>query len=240
MKPYGIPTDQLDAYKASIHGVTLLQKQDPRAPTCASCHGNHGALPPGSSEVANVCGQCHSATEELYLQGGHAGGATGSGAPRCVTCHGQHDVKLPGEDLLQGSEARHCGSCHAATSPQGKTAGDIANALVSASRAYETAQQDVARAEESHMLVVAVEADLAAANTALVEARAAQHTVSLATVKQHTDTTIQTSGRVQQAAARAVADSQNRRQIMIGVLAFVAVVVVLLWSAKRQVDADLD
>ena len=240
MKAYGIPTDQLDQYKASIHGVTLLQKQDPRAPSCASCHGNHGAVPPGSSEVANVCGQCHSATEELYLQGGHASGATGSGAPRCVTCHGQHDVKLPGEDLLQGSDARHCGSCHAATSPQGKTAGDIANALVSASRAYKTAQQDVARAEESHMLVVAVEADLAAANTALVEARAAQHTVSLATVKQHTDTTIQTSGRVQQAAARAVADSQNRRQIMIGVLAFVAVVVVLLWSAKRQVDADLD
>ncbi len=239
MKPYGIPTNQLDQYKTSIHGVTLLEKQDPRAPTCASCHGNHGALPPGSSEVANVCGQCHSATLALYQQGGHASGATGSGAPRCVTCHGQHDVKLPGEDLLRGNDARHCGSCHSPSTPQGRTAGDIATALVTASDAYQAAQQDVAKVEESHMLAVAAGGDLAAANTALVEARAVQHTVSLAAVQERTNAAIQASVKVQQASARAVADSENRRRIMVGVLAFVVIVVGLLWTAKRQSDADL-
>ncbi len=239
MKPYGIPTSQLDQYKASIHGVTLLQKQDLRAPTCASCHGNHGALPPGSTEVANVCGQCHSATQALYQQGGHASGAAGSGAPRCVTCHGQHDVTLPGEDLLKGSDARHCGSCHSPSTPQGRTAGDIATALVTASDAYEAAQKDVAKVEESHLLAVSAEGDLGAANTALLEARAAQHTVNLATVKEHTDVSIQSSVKVQQASARALADNETRRRIMVGVLAFVLVVAGLLWAAKRQVDAGL-
>ncbi|MDE3091042.1 MAG: ammonia-forming cytochrome c nitrite reductase subunit c552, partial [Chloroflexota bacterium] len=46
MKPYGIPTNQYDLYKKSVHGVALLQKQDPRAPSCATCHGTHGAAPP--------------------------------------------------------------------------------------------------------------------------------------------------------------------------------------------------
>ena len=39
MTPYGIPTDQYTLYTKSVHGVALLEKQDLRAPNCASCHG---------------------------------------------------------------------------------------------------------------------------------------------------------------------------------------------------------
>lgn len=239
MKSYDIPTDQFSKYLTSVHGVTLLKKQDPRAPNCASCHGNHGALPPGISEVSNVCGQCHSATEDLYLQSGHSRAATGSELPRCVTCHDQHDVKQPTDDLLLGTEPRHCGSCHSAASAQGKTVADIASALVSASAAYRSAQQDVSSAEGGHLLVVAAVADLASANTALVQARAAQHTVNPAIVRQYADTSTQTSLKVQQAAGKAMADTEVRRQVMVGVVAFAALVAGLIAYAKRQVDADL-
>lgn len=238
MKAYGIPTDQLQKYTTSIHGMTLIQKQDPRAPTCASCHGNHGALPPGVAEIANVCGQCHSSTENLYLQSGHARAAAGTGAPRCVTCHSQHDIQPASDALLLGTGPSHCGGCHPASSAQGKIAADIAAALVGATAAYKSAQQDVAAAQGGQLLVVAAEADLAAANTALVQARATQHTASLALVKQYADTSAETSQKVRQAAAKSIADTEVRRQVMLGVLVFAALAAMLTAYAKRQVDAD--
>ena len=42
-----------------------------RRPTCNDCHGNHGAVPPGLDNVANVCGQCHGRQAELFRQGPH-------------------------------------------------------------------------------------------------------------------------------------------------------------------------
>ena len=240
MKSYGIPTDQLEKYKDSVHGITLLQKQDLRAPSCANCHGFHGATPPGFAEVANVCGQCHSATEALYLKGGHASGAQGSGAPRCVTCHGQHDVKAASEDAFQGADPRHCGSCHAQGSAPRQTAEQIGAAITAASQAYDKAQKDVSQAEASRMIVVAEVGKLNDAKTALIEARAAQHTVSLATVEEKTKTSQDISQQVQEAAQRAVADSLLRRQGMVVAVALIAVVMLLLWLMKRQVDADLE
>lgn len=45
MAQYGIPTDQLALYRTSVHWAAL-KNGDLSAPTCASCHGNHGAKPP--------------------------------------------------------------------------------------------------------------------------------------------------------------------------------------------------
>ena len=58
MSTYDIPTDQYESYQTSVHGMALA-RQDQRAPTCSTCHGKHGAAPPGLQQVANVCGQCH-------------------------------------------------------------------------------------------------------------------------------------------------------------------------------------
>src|SRR6185503_16902167 len=59
MRGLGIPSDQYEKYKTSVHAQALYEKQDLSAPTCNDCHGNHGATPPGIASVANVCGQCH-------------------------------------------------------------------------------------------------------------------------------------------------------------------------------------
>jgi Cytochrome c3 len=97
MQPYGIPTDQYAIYKNSVHGQMLLVQQDVRAPTCASCHGSHGAKPPTDAEVVGVCGKCHTATEALYQESKHSTLAVG---PKCWTCHGTHDVTQPGLQLF--------------------------------------------------------------------------------------------------------------------------------------------
>ena len=53
-------------WSASVHAVALLKRGDTSAPTCTSCHGSHGATPPGVSSVANVCAQCHLREAELF------------------------------------------------------------------------------------------------------------------------------------------------------------------------------
>ena len=47
MKGYSIPTDQFAKYSTSVHHEALAVRGDLSAPTCTTCHGNHGAAPPG-------------------------------------------------------------------------------------------------------------------------------------------------------------------------------------------------
>ena len=48
MRTYGIPTNQFEEYKTSVHWTALMKSGDLAAPTCASCHGNHGASRPAN------------------------------------------------------------------------------------------------------------------------------------------------------------------------------------------------
>ena len=65
MKAYNIPTNQASLYEKSVHAHALAQG-DTSAPTCSTCHGNHGATPPGVSSVENVCGTCHVMNQQLF------------------------------------------------------------------------------------------------------------------------------------------------------------------------------
>ena len=47
MKEYKIPTNQFAEYNKSVHHEALIVRGDLSAPTCTTCHGNHGAAPPG-------------------------------------------------------------------------------------------------------------------------------------------------------------------------------------------------
>ena len=59
MAKYKIPTNQFSEYRTSVHWEALSKRGDLSAPTCASCHGNHGAKPPQVESVSAVCGSCH-------------------------------------------------------------------------------------------------------------------------------------------------------------------------------------
>jgi len=48
-------------YLSSVHAKQLLDGGNLRAPTCVSCHGVHGAVPPEVGDVNKVCGRCHTA-----------------------------------------------------------------------------------------------------------------------------------------------------------------------------------
>ncbi len=237
MKPYGIPTNQYDLYVKSVHGVALLQNQDPRAPTCATCHGYHGAAPPGFSEVANVCGSCHSATQDYYLQSVHASNAPGT--PKCVTCHGRYDVMTPSEAIFTGTDTRSCGSCHPAGSAEAATIKQLDDALTTAAKAYDDATQELDRAAGTGLIVAPEQAALTDSKTNLITARAAQHTLDLNTVKTKTDKATSIANQVIADAKKAEDESVFRRQAMVVGLLVLALAVGSLYLIRRELYKQL-
>jgi len=238
MAPYGIPTNQYDLYRQSVHGHALLDNQDFRAPNCATCHGTHGAAPPGFQEVANVCGSCHGATQDYYLKSPHAD--AGESGPKCVTCHGRYDVSKPSEALYQGADPRHCGSCHAPDSPPGQVAQSLYDAITAAAGAQEQAEAAIQTARGVGMLVAPLEGRLREANTDLITARAAQHTLDIAMVREQADNARTIADEVKAGADAAVAESVFRRQAMVVAVAVIGLTIVALYLLKRELDRQLE
>jgi hypothetical protein len=240
MAPYAIPTNQYELYQDSVHGVALLQEQNLRAPTCSTCHGTHGAAPPGYQQVANVCGQCHTATQDYYMQGAHRMGMTSEAAPRCVTCHGRYDVAPATHDLFLGTEERHCGSCHPPGSEMAGQAQAMHDALVEADEAYEKAEETIALAEENRLIMAEQEELLQQANTPLIEAKALQHTVNLADLQAKTEESLAISQQARSSAEEALQELDTRRWGMVIALGAILLTIVALVLIKRQLDRDLE
>ena len=112
MKPYKIPTDQYEKYAKSVHGVALLQKHDQGAPACNSCHGNHGAMPPGVESISKVCGTCHALTADLFSSSPHKKAFDDRKLPECETCHGNHEIIAATDKLLGVTPEAVCNRCH--------------------------------------------------------------------------------------------------------------------------------
>ncbi len=85
MGDFKLPPEIVDEYRGSVHGRLLLEQHDPGAPTCATCHGNHSAMPPGFRTVGAVCGKCHEHASRNFETSIHASQEEHKG---CVQCHG--------------------------------------------------------------------------------------------------------------------------------------------------------
>ena len=55
-------------YNISVHHEALVVRGDLSAPTCTTCHGDHGAVPPGVDKVQNVCANCHVFQAQMYAE----------------------------------------------------------------------------------------------------------------------------------------------------------------------------
>jgi predicted CXXCH cytochrome family protein len=214
-----------------------LNKQDLRAPNCATCHGTHGATPPGVTEVANVCGNCHTATQTYYLKSVHT--STKPGTPKCETCHGQHDVMPPTDDLFTGTGTRACGSCHPAASPQASAIKVLYDSITTSAKMVDDAEKKLGEAAKASLIIAPEEVKLAEARTNLITARAAQHTLDQAVVKGSTDKAEAKAKEVIADADKAISDSIFRRQWMAFGLAVMVLAIVSLWIIRRELYKEL-
>ena len=113
MKNYKIGTDQFASYSASVHRAAMVDRGDMSAPTCTTCHGNHGAAPPGVASVENVCSTCHLFQAQLFDTGPHKTAFASAGLPSCITCHSNHRIQHPSDKMVGTNTEAVCTNCHA-------------------------------------------------------------------------------------------------------------------------------
>ena len=128
-------SDVNEIYVNSAHGTA--SKDNPNAPTCASCHGKHNILsaqnPVATTSSKNLpvtCSSCHSKlglkldpdiriadSYDRYMRGIHAEGISkGIGsAATCNDCHGMHDLRKASDPKSLANKMNiptTCAKCH--------------------------------------------------------------------------------------------------------------------------------
>ncbi len=100
-------------YTTSAHGVSLLEKGNAEAPSCSSCHGEHGVLPAkenasavSATHIPETCSTCHGMAEFNLRYGipinpvrtfrhtfhGIANELGSARVANCASCHTAHNV----------------------------------------------------------------------------------------------------------------------------------------------------
>jgi cytochrome c3-like protein len=236
MAKYKLPTDQFAAYRKSVHWEALAQRGDLSAPSCASCHGNHGAQPPELTSVAAVCGTCHAMMEDLYKGSPHAPVFASMGVAGCVVCHGNHEIKRPGIGMLAGPNAV-CSQCHDSGSAGGKAAVEMARQIGSLDNAILKSDQVLAVAQQSGMEVSEALLRQHEAKEALVKAAVAVHAFQPAAVQKPVQEGLAITAETFHAGVSAL-DERRFRRIGLGVsLTAILITMLGLWLAIRTIES---
>ena len=236
MKPYGIPTDQFASYNASVHHDALVVRGDLSAPTCTTCHGNHGAVPPGVDKVQNVCANCHVFQAQLYEKSSHFNAFQDKGLPGCVVCHSNHAIHLPSDAMLGTGPAGVCMKCHVRGDQCDRDRAGILANLTRLDHAIGDADQSLRVAESSGMEVSEARLSQDQARDALTKARVTIHSFQPALIDQD----IQVGMKIAAANLKTGKDAmieRNRRRIGLG-LCLIAIAIMLagLWMYIKQIE----
>ncbi len=211
MKPYGIKTDQFANYEQSVHHEAMVVRGDLSAPTCTTCHGNHGATPPGVANVINVCSNCHVFQARLFEASPHKDAFAAAGFPGCVTCHSNHLIKHPTDDMIGTGPKAVCIQCHTdgdAGFVQAKAMHDQLENLQSAILASDGI---LGRAERQGMEVSQPLLQQSQARDALLKARVTVHAFNDNELKRDTDAGLAVTRQTYVAGEKALQEWKFRR-----------------------------
>jgi len=175
MARYHVASDVYALYTRSVHYKVRVEKGDTSAPTCNTCHGNHGATPPEVGSVANVCGTCHAAFADRFKASPHWEAFREMGLPGCVTCHSNHEIVKPSEAFLGPGPEGKCASCHEPGSKGALGAIAMHDAIETLANETQTARALLKKASEAGMEVSREQFDLSKADEALTKSRADVH-----------------------------------------------------------------
>ena len=211
MAPFGRDPAPPDDWSASVHAAALLKRGDTSAPTCASCHGSHGATPPGVSSVANVCAQCHLREAELFRSSPKQAIFDAIGQPECLVCHNNHRIEPPADAWVGLEEGTVCAQCHDQTANGAQTIRDIRQALERLSGAISGADAILTRAERAGMLVDEGRSALRDAREHQVQSRVVVHAFAAAPFAEKAAAGGGSARRAQAAGEAALQELQVRR-----------------------------
>src|SRR2546425_6846562 len=153
MSGYKIPTNQFAEYSKSVHHDAMVVRGDLSAPTCTTCHGNHGATPPGVDKVQNVCANCHTFQAQMYEKSSHKAAFEAASLPGCVVCHGNHGIRHPTDAKLGAGPDAVCMQCHTPGDTCDQARAGLQSGLSRLDEAIKSADQVLGVAESSGMEV---------------------------------------------------------------------------------------
>ena len=234
MGAYKIPTNQFAAYKTSVHHAALTERGDLSAPTCTTCHGNHGATPPGVGNVANVCSTCHVFQAQLFDASPHKAAFASAGLPGCVTCHSNHGIAQPSDAMLGTSVQSVCTNCHTQGDAGYKAAGDMHQQIGALEASITRSDRILGSAESSGMEVSQPRLELDQARDALTKARVSVHTFAATPVHADVDSGLKITAKTYGEGQAALRERDYRRTgLGMSLVAIVFVVVALRLYIKE-------
>jgi hypothetical protein len=236
MHRYGISGDEVADYKRSVHFAALTQRSDLSAPTCKSCHGAHGATPPGVESVANVCGTCHVTQEGLFDGSPHKAAFAAIDQPSCEACHSNHAILHPRDGWIGVGDKQVCGECHSAGDAGATTAAEISRAISDAVTAEAAATRRVEAIQRAGMLMDDALVRLQDSHQNIVLARNAVHTVTAAKVAKPAGEALKAAEAADQLAAKAEDDLHFRRTGLFVSLVVILVAIVALALKLRSME----
>ena len=217
MAKYQLPADQVDKFRHSVHGIALFDEEHPLAPTCATCHGAHGATAPEVGSISLVCGHCHMRTREYFNGSPHRKAVDEGKMSECVSCHGYHDTTHPDHTLFDTA----CPTCHAAESPGIAAAQRLKTLLSQAQDSVATADAEVTQTSATFPTVVRYRPRLQQGWAYFMEALPVQHSLSVDRVADLTRSTRSVSDEVR-AAVHGIEGESRLRYLWLA-LAWVAI-----------------
>jgi Cytochrome c3 len=240
MGSHHVASDVYAKYTRSVHFKARTEKGDLSAPTCNSCHGNHGAAPPEVGSVANVCGTCHATFNDRFRASPHWEAFHEMGLPGCVTCHSNHEIVKPSEAFLSLGPEGKCAECHEPGSRGAVAADKMGEAILRLERRAGTARSLLRRAAEAGMEVSRDQFELAKASEALTRARTDVHYFQAAAVERDVAEGLKAADAGNAAGLRALAERDYRRRGLFVSLFFILAAIGALLLKIRHVDRKND
>ena len=234
MGQYKIPADVVEKYKSSYHAEMLYKKGDLSAPTCVTCHGNHGAVPPGAAVVGQVCGKCHIRQRELFEQSLHAPLVQQKKFDACVSCHGNHEIQKASVGLYELA----CTPCHAKDKDAKALAlrDQLSGLLRGAQAGYAHADARVHEATVQGLPTEDEQIALQEANTAVKQLEVLQHALSIETLKPVAAQGEKIVTEILAEIARLRQIERWKRLALVPIWAFLVMMAVVFWAKRRQIE----
>ncbi len=237
MKEYPIPTDQFAKYSTSVHHEALAVRGDLSAPTCTTCHGNHGAAPPGVDRVENVCSNCHAFQAQMYEKSTHKKAFQADSLPGCVVCHGNHAIAHPTDAKLGTGPEGVCMRCHAPGDRCDQARAGFLTNLTRLDGAIKSADQVLRLAESSGMEVSEARLGQDQARDSLTKARVSVHSFRTDLVDQDIQAGLKIAANNLQAGNDAMVEHNHRRAGLGVSLVTIGMVLAGLWLYIKKIES---
>ncbi len=233
MKKHELPASAEGLYRQSVHAELLLKKDDLSAPTCVTCHGNHGAIPPGFSEISHVCGKCHIRQQELFAESPHAAAAEEGIFESCVTCHTNHKILTTTNDIF-----KQCTDCHEENDAAMNKRDEIFSLIHASDTSYQKSKirlDSLARfgfhTDDEQLL-------LEEAKTSLLQLPPVQHTLNLQNVQKVVTSVDASLNDLNQRMDQIQRIERLKKIALIPIGLFLIGMSVLFWAKRKEIEKE--